>query len=101
MELKPGDVIITGRPAGVGAIVAADKVAGGIDGLGEIDIAVGQPIVRRPGAAARDWLGDSQQIPFALCGEDPSASDNLPPSRHRPMLHHIACDFPCVAGVPG
>ena len=59
MELKPGDVIITGRPAGVGAIVAADKVAGGIDGLGEIDIAVGQPIVRRPGGAARDWLGQS------------------------------------------
>jgi hypothetical protein len=46
-------------------------------------------------------LGDSQQVPFALCGEDPSASDNLPPSRHRPMLYPIACDFPCVVGVLG
>ena len=44
MELRPGDVIMTGTPAGVGAIVAGDKVTGGIDGLGEIDITVGQPI---------------------------------------------------------
>jgi fumarylpyruvate hydrolase len=51
MELKPGDVIMTGTPAGVGAIVAGDKVVGGIDGLGEIHIAVGQPIVRRPRAS--------------------------------------------------
>jgi fumarylpyruvate hydrolase len=47
MELKPDDVVMTGTPAGVGAIVAGDKVTGGIDGLGEIDITVGQPIVRR------------------------------------------------------
>jgi fumarylpyruvate hydrolase len=51
MELKPGDVIMTGTPAGVGALVAGDKVVGGIDGLGEIDIAVAQPIVRRPRAS--------------------------------------------------
>ncbi len=38
---------MTGTPAGVGAIVAGDKVTGGIDGLGEIHISVGQPIVRR------------------------------------------------------
>jgi fumarylpyruvate hydrolase len=47
LELKPGDLIMTGTPAGVGAIVAGDKVIGGIDGLGEINIKVGQPIVRR------------------------------------------------------
>jgi fumarylpyruvate hydrolase len=46
MELKPGDVIMTGTPAGVGAIVAGDRVTGGIDGLGEIDIGIGQPIAR-------------------------------------------------------
>jgi fumarylpyruvate hydrolase len=46
MELKPGDVIMTGTPAGVGPIVAGDKVTGGIDGLGEIDIVIGQTIVR-------------------------------------------------------
>ena len=41
MVLKPGDLIMTGTPAGVGAIVAGDKVTGGIDGLGSIDISIG------------------------------------------------------------
>ena len=36
MTLKPGDLIMTGTPAGVGKIVAGDHVTGGIDGLGEI-----------------------------------------------------------------
>ena len=43
MELKPGDLIMTGTPAGVGPIVAGDKVTGGIDGLGTIDISIGYP----------------------------------------------------------
>lgn len=38
MALKRGDIIMTGTPAGVGAIVAGDKVTGGIDGIGEISI---------------------------------------------------------------
>jgi fumarylpyruvate hydrolase len=46
MALKPGDLIMTGTPAGIGAIVAGDKVTGGIDDLGEIDVTVGQAIVR-------------------------------------------------------
>jgi fumarylpyruvate hydrolase len=41
MALQPGDLIMTGTPAGVGAIVAGDKVTGGIDGLGEIEISIG------------------------------------------------------------
>lgn len=48
MELKPGDLIMTGTPAGVGPIVAGDKVTGGIDGLGTIDITISYP---RPRAA--------------------------------------------------
>jgi fumarylpyruvate hydrolase len=40
MTIRPGDLIMTGTPAGVGAIVAGDKVSGGIDGLGEIEIAI-------------------------------------------------------------
>lgn len=40
MTIKPGDLIMTGTPAGVGAIVPGDKVSGGIDGLGEIAIAI-------------------------------------------------------------
>jgi fumarylpyruvate hydrolase len=41
MVLKPGDLIMTGTPAGVGPIVAGDTVTGGIDGLGSIEIAIG------------------------------------------------------------
>lgn len=36
MALAPGDLIYTGTPAGVGAMQPGDKIAGGIDGLGEI-----------------------------------------------------------------
>jgi len=40
IALKRGDIIMTGTPAGVGPIVAGDKVTGGIDGLGEIAISI-------------------------------------------------------------
>jgi fumarylpyruvate hydrolase len=40
MTIRPGDLIMTGTPAGVGAILPGDKVTGGIDGLGEIEIAI-------------------------------------------------------------
>ena len=32
-HLGPGDLIFTGTPAGVGAVVAGDRIEGGIDGL--------------------------------------------------------------------
>ncbi|MBN8885718.1 MAG: fumarylacetoacetate hydrolase family protein [Rudaea sp.] len=38
--LVPGDLIYTGTPEGVGAVVKGDKIQGGIDGLGEFDVAV-------------------------------------------------------------
>ena len=37
-ELRPGDLIFTGTPAGVGPVVADDVLRGGIDGLGEIAV---------------------------------------------------------------
>ncbi len=40
MELKPGDLIYTGTPEGVGPIVAGDTVTGGIEGIGTIEITV-------------------------------------------------------------
>ncbi len=40
MALKPGDLIMTGTPAGVGAIVPGDRVTGGIDGVGGISITI-------------------------------------------------------------
>ena len=36
VELKPGDLIYTGTPAGVGRISPGDVVEGGIDGIGAI-----------------------------------------------------------------
>ena len=43
IALQPGDLIYTGTPAGVSAIVPGDRLVGGIDGLGEIEIEVGAP----------------------------------------------------------
>ncbi|MEL6233052.1 MAG: fumarylacetoacetate hydrolase family protein [Pseudomonadota bacterium] len=42
-HLQPGDIIMTGTPAGVGPVVAGDMITGGIDGLGEIALSIGQP----------------------------------------------------------
>jgi len=39
-ELLPGDLIFTGTPAGVGAVVAGDRLEGGIDGLGTLAIEI-------------------------------------------------------------
>ena len=39
-ELQPGDLIYTGTPAGVSAVVAGDKMVGTIAGLGELSITV-------------------------------------------------------------
>ena len=39
--LQPGDLIFTGTPEGVGAVVAGDRIDGHIDGVGEIRLNVG------------------------------------------------------------
>ena len=38
--LAPGDVILTGTPAGVGAVVRGDRLSGRIDGVGTLDVVV-------------------------------------------------------------
>ena len=43
MRLEAGDVIMTGTPAGVGQIVPGDAVTGGVEGLGEISLKIGDP----------------------------------------------------------
>ena len=40
MALKPGDIIMTGTPEGVGPVQRGEVMTGGIEGLGEIRIAV-------------------------------------------------------------
>jgi len=39
-ELRPGDLIYTGTPAGVAAVVPGDRLEAGIDGLGEIALEI-------------------------------------------------------------
>jgi fumarylpyruvate hydrolase len=38
--LKPGDLIFSGTPAGVGAVKRGDRLQGGVDGIGEIAVRV-------------------------------------------------------------
>lgn len=40
-HLRPGDLIMTGTPAGVGPVVAGDAITGGIDGLDPIALKIG------------------------------------------------------------
>jgi len=40
-HLHPGDLIYTGTPAGVGAVVPGDVLQGHIDGVGEISLTIG------------------------------------------------------------
>src|SRR5690606_29822214 len=43
VRLRPGDLIYTGTPAGVGTLQPGDKVEGGVDGLGTITIQIAPP----------------------------------------------------------
>jgi fumarylpyruvate hydrolase len=40
-HLRPGDLIFTGTPEGVGAVVAGDRIDGHIEGVGEITLRIG------------------------------------------------------------
>jgi fumarylpyruvate hydrolase len=39
-ELRPGDLIFTGTPAGVGSVRPGDEIAGGIDDIGTIQVGI-------------------------------------------------------------
>ena len=41
-ELLPGDLVFTGTPSGVGAVVAGDTLVGRIESLGELKISIGE-----------------------------------------------------------
>ena len=40
-ELAPGDIIYTGTPEGVAAVVSGDRLEGAIEGLGTLTISIG------------------------------------------------------------
>ncbi|MGI9203077.1 MAG: fumarylacetoacetate hydrolase family protein [Woeseiaceae bacterium] len=39
-EIKQGDILFTGTPSGVGAVIAGDRLTGGIEGIDEIQITI-------------------------------------------------------------
>ena len=39
-RLQPGDLIFTGTPAGVGAVVRGDKLVGRVEGLAELKVTI-------------------------------------------------------------
>ena len=49
-RLCPGDVVMTGTPAGVGAVRPGDVLVGRVDGLSEVTLTIGPP---RQGASGR------------------------------------------------
>ncbi|MGJ8546276.1 MAG: fumarylacetoacetate hydrolase family protein [Sulfitobacter sp.] len=42
MALAPGDLIMTGTPAGVAAVVPGDVITGGVDGIGTLQVTIGE-----------------------------------------------------------
>jgi fumarylpyruvate hydrolase len=40
-HLQPGDLIYTGTPEGVGAVVAGDRLEGSVEGVGHIALTIG------------------------------------------------------------
>jgi fumarylpyruvate hydrolase len=40
-HLEPGDLIYTGTPEGVGAVVAGDRITGQVAGVGEVSLTIG------------------------------------------------------------
>ncbi|MAA74601.1 MAG: fumarylacetoacetate hydrolase [Salinisphaeraceae bacterium] len=44
IALAPGDLIMTGTPAGVGPLQIGDQVKGGVEGLEDIHITIGDPL---------------------------------------------------------
>lgn len=41
MVLAPGDLVMTGTPAGVGAVLPGDVITGGVEGVGELRVEIG------------------------------------------------------------
>ena len=41
-EVQAGDLVFTGTPAGVGALKPGDRVRGGVDGVGVLELTMGQ-----------------------------------------------------------
>ena len=45
VELAAGDIIMTGTPAGVGALAVGDKIECTVEGVGSLTVSIGKPKV--------------------------------------------------------
>jgi fumarylpyruvate hydrolase len=43
VEIGAGDIIMTGTPAGVAALVPGDRIECGVDGVGTLKVSIGEP----------------------------------------------------------
>lgn len=43
-RLRPGDLLMTGTPAGVGPVVPGDRLVGEVAGVGEVSLAIGERV---------------------------------------------------------
>jgi fumarylpyruvate hydrolase len=43
VELAPGDIIMTGTPAGVGQVNVGDKIECEVAGVGSLTVTIGKP----------------------------------------------------------
>jgi fumarylpyruvate hydrolase len=43
VELAPGDIIMTGTPAGVGQVNVGDKIECEVEGIGSLSVTIGKP----------------------------------------------------------
>jgi len=43
VELAPGDIIMTGTPAGVGQVNIGDKIECEVEGVGSLTVTIGKP----------------------------------------------------------
>ena len=43
MRLMPGDLVMTGTPAGVGAVTPGNAITGGVAGLADIEVTITEP----------------------------------------------------------
>jgi fumarylpyruvate hydrolase len=46
-ELRPGDLIFTGTPAGVGPLVPGDQIEAGVDAIGTLQARITEPLSRK------------------------------------------------------
>lgn len=99
-RLQPGDLIMTGTPAGVGALVAGDRVECHVTGLPPCRFTVGDkgsPLVQADKAVRRVVTGHDQQGQAVVLQDSTAPNMFCPPMREGVQVNNI---WRHVGGVP-